>query len=133
MAILAVGTMVLPSIAAAEILASDGVGISASVVNCRFMKPYDEAMLKSIVAENRYILVVEEATVVNGFGAYISSVIARMDPTVRVLAHGVPDAFVEQAPRSRQLANVGLDAAGIAARLRAMRQIDARGARLRAG
>jgi 1-deoxy-D-xylulose-5-phosphate synthase len=131
LAILAVGTMVLPSVDAADILAADG--ISATVVNCRFMKPYDEAALKEILAEHRYVLVVEEGTIVNGFGAYMSSVIASADPGVRVMAHGVPDVFIEQAPRARQLAEVGLDAQGIAARARVLRQIDARGARLRAG
>jgi 1-deoxy-D-xylulose-5-phosphate synthase len=131
LAILAVGTMVIPALAAAEILA--GEGISATVVNCRFMKPYDEAMLEEILAENRYLLVVEEGTVVNGFGAYMSSVVGRIDPAVRVMAHGVPDAFIEQAPRARQLAGVGLDAAGIAARARVLRLADAHGARLRAG
>jgi 1-deoxy-D-xylulose-5-phosphate synthase len=131
LAILAVGTMVLPSVAAAEILAADG--ISATVINCRFMKPYDEAMLSDVVAEHRHVLVVEEGTVVNGFGARMSSVIARLDPKVHVMAHGVPDAFIEQAPRARQLAEVGLDAMGIAARARMLRQTDGRGARLRAG
>ena len=131
LAILAVGTMVIPSIAAAEILATDGT--SATVVNCRFMKPYDEAMLSEIVAEHRHVLVVEEGTVVNGFGAHMSSVIAQLDPKVHVMAHGVPDVFIEQAPRVRQLAEVGLDALGIAARARMLRQTDGRGARLRAG
>lgn len=130
LAILAVGTMVLPAVAAAEILAAEGV--SASVVNCRFMKPYDAAMLKDILAEHKYLLVVEEGTVVNGFGAYMSTVIARMDPGVRVMAHGVRDEFIEQAPRARQLADAGLDAAGIAAQARVLRQTDTRGARLRA-
>jgi 1-deoxy-D-xylulose-5-phosphate synthase len=131
LAILAVGTMVLPSVAAAEMLATDG--INATVVNCRFMKPYDDAMLREVLAANRYVLVVEEGTVVNGFGSYMSSVIAAIDPAVRVMAHGVPDRFIEQAPRARQLADVGLDAPGIAARARQLRQTDARGARLRAG
>jgi 1-deoxy-D-xylulose-5-phosphate synthase len=63
----------------------------------------------------------------------MSSVIAAIDPAVHVIAHGVPDTFIEQAPRARQLASVGLDAAGIAARARVLRQTDARGARLRAG
>jgi 1-deoxy-D-xylulose-5-phosphate synthase len=131
LAILAVGTMVLPAVAAAEMLAADG--ISATVVNCRFMKPYDDAMLRSVLAENKYVLVVEEGTVVNGFGSHMSSVIAAIDPAVRVLAHGVPDRFIEQAPRARQLADIGLDAPGIAARARVLRQADARGPRLRAG
>ena len=130
-AILAAGTMVLPSLAAAEKLAEDG--ISATVVNCRFMKPHDEEMLKSVIADNRYLLVVEEGTVVNGFGAHMAAVVSQLDGSVRVIAHGVPDAFVEQAPRARQLAGVGLDAAGIAARVKQIRHGDARGARLRAG
>jgi 1-deoxy-D-xylulose-5-phosphate synthase len=130
-AILATGTMVLPSIAAAEKLAEEG--INATVVNCRFMKPHDEEMLKSVVADNRHILVVEEGTVVNGFGAHIAAVVSQMDSVVRVIAHGVPDKFVEQAPRAKQLASVGLDAAGIAARVKQIRHGDARGARLRAG
>jgi 1-deoxy-D-xylulose-5-phosphate synthase len=130
-AILAVGTMVLPSIAAADILAAEG--INATVVNCRFMKPYDSAMLAEVLANHRYVLVVEEGTVVNGFGAYMTRVGASIDPSVTVMAHGVPDEFIEQAPRAIQLASVGLDAAGIAARARVLRQTDARGARLRAG
>jgi 1-deoxy-D-xylulose-5-phosphate synthase len=131
LAILAVGTMVLPAVAAAEMLAAEG--ISPTVVNCRFMKPHDDAMLRSVLAENKYVLVVEEGTVVNGFGSHMSSVITAIDPAVRVMAQGVPDRFIEQAPRARQLADIGLDAAGIAARARVLRQADARGPRLRAG
>ena len=130
-AILATGTMVLPSLAAAEKLAEDG--INATVVNCRFLKPHDEETLKAVIADNRYILVVEEGTVVNGFGAHMAAVVSQLDGSVRVIAHGVPDAFIEQAPRARQLAGVGLDAAGIAARVKQIRHGDARGARLRAG
>src|SRR5687768_8451361 len=113
-AILAVGTMVMPALAAAEKLAEEG--ISVTVVNCRFLKPHDEDTLSATVAENRRLLVVEEGTVVNGFGAHMAAVVATMDGGVQVVAHGVPDAFVEQAPRARQLQSVGLDAAGIAAR-----------------
>jgi 1-deoxy-D-xylulose-5-phosphate synthase len=130
-AILATGTMVLPSMAAADMLADEG--ISATVVNCRFIKPHDADMLASIIAENKHLLVVEEGTVVNGFGAHMSSVVGKLDSTVNVIAHGVPDEFIEQAPRATQLASVGLDAAGIAARVRDMRKSDSRGARLRAG
>lgn len=130
-AILAVGTMVLPSVAAAEMLANEG--ISATVVNCRFIKPHDAATLAAIVAEHRSILVVEEGTVVNGFGAHMAAVISDMSPAVKVVAHGVPDAFIEQASRAKQLASCGLDAEGIAERVRRIRQADTPGARLRAG
>jgi 1-deoxy-D-xylulose-5-phosphate synthase len=113
-AILAVGTMVLTSLQAADILAESGV--SVSVVNCRYLKPHDEKILAEIVGEHQNILVVEEGTVVNGFGAHMAAVIAEMDSSVRVVAHGIPDEFIDQAPRVKQLASVGLDARGIAQR-----------------
>jgi 1-deoxy-D-xylulose-5-phosphate synthase len=119
-AILAVGTMVLPSLAAADVLAAEGLHIT--VVNCRFLKPHDDLALSAIIAEHHQLLVVEEGTVVNGFGAYMSTVVARMDPAVRVTAHGIPDRFIEQAPRARQLSLVGLDAKGIADRVRALHE-----------
>jgi 1-deoxy-D-xylulose-5-phosphate synthase len=113
-AILAVGTMVLPSVAAAEILNESGA--SVTVVNCRYLKPHDERVLSEIIRDHRNVLVVEEGTVVNGFGAHMSAVIGELDPSVKVVAHGVPDDFVDQAPRARQLAAIGLDARGIAQR-----------------
>jgi 1-deoxy-D-xylulose-5-phosphate synthase len=113
-AILAVGTMVLPSVDAADILNESGA--SVTVVNCRYLKPYDGSTLAEIVRDHRNILVVEEGTVVNGFGSYIAAIIAEMDSAVRVVTHGVPDGFVDQAPRARQLGRLGLDARGIAQR-----------------
>ncbi len=117
-AILAVGTMVGQSLAAAEMLADEG--LSVTVVNCRFLKPHDELTLNALLADHRQILVVEEGTVVNGFGAYMATVIGKLDPAVRVSAHGVADTFIEQASRARQLQLTGLDSAGIADRVRAL-------------
>ncbi|MEP6691252.1 MAG: 1-deoxy-D-xylulose-5-phosphate synthase [Gemmatimonadaceae bacterium] len=122
-AILAVGTMVLPALAAAETLAAEGLDVT--VVNCRFLKPYDELTLAALVAEHRQLLVVEEGTVVNGFGAHMSAVIERLEPAMRVAIAGVPDRFIEQAPRKRQLEITGLDAAGIARRVRALHESEA--------
>jgi 1-deoxy-D-xylulose-5-phosphate synthase len=122
-AVLAVGTTVLPALSAATALAAEGLNIT--VVNCRYLKPHDELTLAAILADHRQLLVVEEGTVINGFGAYMSAVIASIDPGVRVATHGVPDRFIEQAPRARQLALVGLDAAGIADRVRALHETEA--------
>ena len=122
-AVLAVGTMVGQSLAAAESLAAEGLNVT--VVNCRYLKPYDELTLAAIVSDHRSVLVVEEGTVVNGFGAFMSTVIGAMDPGVRVAVHGVPDRFIYQASRARQLAITGLDAAGIAQRVRALHESEA--------
>ena len=122
-AILAVGTMVNQSLAAAELLARDG--ITVTVVNCRFLKPYDEVTLAAVLADHKRVLVVEEGTVVNGFGAFMSSVIERHDETVRVHAHGVPDRIIYSASRARQLELCGLSAEGIAHRVRALQDSEA--------
>jgi 1-deoxy-D-xylulose-5-phosphate synthase len=122
-AILAVGTMVNTSLAAAETLAAEGLDVT--VVNCRYLKPYDEVTLAAILAHHRQVLVVEEGTVVNGFGAYMATVIERYDPGVRVHTHGVPDRIVYAAARTKQLAALGLDTAGIAERVRALHESEA--------
>ncbi|MGZ8377837.1 MAG: 1-deoxy-D-xylulose-5-phosphate synthase [Gemmatirosa sp.] len=122
-AILAVGTMVKTSLEAAQTLAAEGLDVT--VVNCRYLKPYDELTLTALLAHHRTLLVVEEGTVVNGFGAYMASVVERREPSVRVYAHGVPDRIVYAASRATQLASCGLDAAGIAERVRALHETEA--------
>jgi 1-deoxy-D-xylulose-5-phosphate synthase len=119
-AILAVGTMVAPALAAATTLAADG--IDATVVSCRYLKPYDRAMLEEIVRGHAAVLTVEEGAVVNGFGAFMGREIPGLagDRAVRVETLGIPDRFVEHGGREELLRELGLDAAGIAARVRAL-------------
>ncbi len=116
-AILAVGVMCQPAMDAAEMLASEGLDVS--VVNCRFMKPLDRDMLRTIVADHRFLVTVEDGTAVNGFGACISTVVHETAPGVRVKVMGAPDRTFEHAPRSSQLASAGLTAEGIAESVRA--------------
>jgi 1-deoxy-D-xylulose-5-phosphate synthase len=122
-AILAVGTMVNTALEAAERLAADGLDIT--VVNCRYLKPYDEVTLNAILASHSQVLTLEEGTVVNGFGAFMSATIGRLAPAVRVSVHGVPDRIVYAASRARQLAQCGLDVAGVVDRVRALHESEA--------
>jgi 1-deoxy-D-xylulose-5-phosphate synthase len=117
-AILAVGTTVYPALAAAEQLKAEGV--DCEVVNCRFLKPLDGAMLDSLAQRHRVLVTVEEGTVVNGFGAHLAETLQTTRPEVRVVALGVPDRLVEQAPRAEQLEAFGLTADGIARRIAAL-------------
>lgn len=119
-AILAVGTMVRPALAAADLLAAEGV--DCAVVNCRFLKPMDEGMLAALVQRHRVLVTVEEGTVVNGFGAYLAETLQTTNPEVRVVALGVPDRLIEQAPRAEQLDTFGLTPDGIARRIVALRR-----------
>ncbi len=122
-AILAVGTMVGPSLEAADSLSNEGLRVT--VVNARFLKPYDEATLQVLLAEHKSLLVVEEGCVVNGFGAFMAGVVQRIDPSVRVMTHGVPDRIVYAASRTKQLTQCGLTPAGIADRVRALHDAEA--------
>ena len=117
-AILAVGVMCQPAVAAADQLQADGFDVT--VVNCRFLKPMDLVMLESLVRDHRMLVTIEDGTVVNGFGAALCAVVERLAPEVRVAVMGVPDQTWEHASRGDQLAGVGLDPAGIAARVRAL-------------
>jgi 1-deoxy-D-xylulose-5-phosphate synthase len=117
-AILAVGTMVLPALEAAGLLATEG--IDCAVVNCRFLKPMDSALLESLAQRHRIVVTVEEGTIINGFGAYLSETLQTTHPEVRVVALGVPDRLIEQASRADQLESLGLSAAGIARRIAAL-------------
>ena len=122
-AILAVGTMVRQALAAAETLAAEGLDVT--VVNCRFLKPYDQLTLTMLLGDHERILTVEEGTVVNGFGAFMAREIDRLDPAARVDTLGVPDRIMYAAARKRQLQLCGLDPEGIAARVRALHESEA--------
>jgi len=118
--ILAVGTMVEASLAAAETLADEG--IRCTVVNCRFLKPYDRDVFQEMVRSHPVVLTVEEGQISNGFGSFMAREVGALDldRIPRMAALGIPDEFVEHGARASLLAGIGLDAAGIARRVRAL-------------
>jgi 1-deoxy-D-xylulose-5-phosphate synthase len=117
-ALLAVGVMCRPAREAAELLAADGFDVT--VVNCRFLKPMDRAMLETLARDHKLFVTVEDGSVVNGFGATLAGIMQTTAPDVRVVPLGVPDRTYEHAPRAKQLEEVGLTAAGLAARIRVL-------------
>jgi len=117
-ALLAVGAMCQPALAAAEELAAEGFDVT--VVNCRFLKPVDRELLDALLRDHRLLVTVEDGTVTNGFGALIAGLVQTVAPETRVVPLGAPDRTYEHAPRAQQLAEVGLTGAGIAARVRAL-------------
>jgi 1-deoxy-D-xylulose-5-phosphate synthase len=116
--ILAVGTMVLTSLEAAESLAVEG--IRCTVVNCRFLKPYDRRVFEEMVRSHPVVLSAEEGQVTNGFGAFLARELdaLELERRPRMASAGMPDRFVQHGARKGLLAEIGLDAAGIAARVR---------------
>jgi 1-deoxy-D-xylulose-5-phosphate synthase len=113
--ILALGTMVAPSLAAAETLAAQGV--NATVVNARFVAPLDRAMITGLAHSTGRIVTVEENVTAGGFGGAVGEMLVEEGVTVPLCHIGVPNEFVLHGKRDELLAQVGLDAPGIAARV----------------
>lgn len=111
-AIIACGAMLEQALDAAAKLRQ--MDIEVAVINARFIKPLDEAMLEQVFRDCRFVVTIEEGAVMGGFGSAVMETVCRkgleMKPT-RLL--GIPDQFVEHGEREDLLANLGLDAEGI--------------------
>lgn len=117
-AIFACGSMVYPALTAAEQLRTEGV--QAAVLNARFIKPLDAETMLALGRQAGRVLTVEENSKSGGFGSACQTLFALEAVKVENLA--LPDKFVEQGKRAEILAKYGLDAAGIAAKVREMLQ-----------
>jgi 1-deoxy-D-xylulose-5-phosphate synthase len=111
-AILALGAMVLPAERAAELLAAEG--ISASVVNARFVKPLDEGLILELATRCGAIVTVEENVKAGGFGTAVLEFLTSQDVRVPTRILAVPDAVFEQASQGRLRELAGLTPAHIA-------------------
>lgn len=96
-----------------------GEALDATVANMRFVKPLDEELLMALARTHEVLVTLEEACVIGGAGAACVERIAMEGLPVRVLRLGLPDDFVAHGERTELLAMLGLDAAGIAASVRA--------------
>lgn len=117
-AIVAYGSMVHPSLKAAERLA--GEGIETTVVNARFVKPLDAGLLLALARTKRLIVTVEEAYLAGGFGSAVIELLEEngLQDKVRVVRMGVPDTIVTHGDAKLLLAKYGLDTDGIFTRVK---------------
>ena len=107
-AILAFGTMVAPSLGAAEKL-------NASVANMRFIKPLDVELVKQLAASHDALVTVEEGCIMGGAGSAVAEALAAAGIVKPLLQLGLPDRFIDHGDVVQLLAGCGLDADGIAA------------------
>jgi 1-deoxy-D-xylulose-5-phosphate synthase len=105
-AILAFGAVLREALQAAEIL-------DASVADMRFVKPLDEALILRLAAAHELLVTVEDNVRLGGAGSGVNELLASHRHGAAVLNLGLPDRFVEHASRAEQLAECGLDSAGI--------------------
>lgn len=116
-AIMAYGSMVYTSVQAAEELEAQGYRVS--VYDARFAKPVDVDLVASLVERRVPVLTVEDHALAGGFGSAVLEALSELRlPTDGLHRAGMPMRWVYQNSRAKQLAEVGLDAAGIARRVR---------------
>lgn len=118
-AIISLGSTVYPSLEAARLLEEDGVGVE--VINARFAKPLDEQMIISVLERGLPILVVEDNSIIGGFGSAVLELVSSngySPAAVRRL--GIPDAFVEHDSPEALWEKMGINATGIASAVKSM-------------
>ena len=106
-AIIATGLEVGESLAAAEMLAADG--IDAKVINIHTIKPLDEELVIAAAKETGKVVTVEEHSVIGGLGSAVAEVLSEKAPT-KMLKIGVNDTFGESGPAVALIKKYGLDA-----------------------
>lgn len=115
--ILALGSMVYPCLEAAGRL--EAVGISATVINARFMKPLDADLISCLAAEKRFLVTAEEGTEAGGFGAHVAALLQDRRVPASILRIAVPDRIVPHGATTLLHAKYGLDVDGIVNRIKA--------------
>ena len=111
--IIACGTTLQAALDAAETLAAEGV--NCRVVNARFVKPIDTEMIRSAIEDTGFVVTVEEAMLMGGFGSALLEAANEMGlDTRKVTRIGIPDEYVQHQSRPEVLEEMKLDAAGIA-------------------
>jgi len=122
----AYGQMVYPCLEAAEQLGSEGIEVA--VVNARFAKPVDVELVSRLLAEQPFLMTVEDHNLEGGFGSAVieHGVTAGADVT-KVVRLGIPDRFIEHGNREQLLADLGLDVPGIVRSVRSLTESHAHG------
>ncbi|MBW2558202.1 MAG: 1-deoxy-D-xylulose-5-phosphate synthase [Deltaproteobacteria bacterium] len=112
-AVIAIGSTVYPSLEAAQRLAEENIQVT--VVNSRFVKPLDKALLCGIASSFRKIITVEENVLMGGFGSAVLELFEEAGISgVAVKRIGIGDEFVEHATQAQLRKKHGIDAEGIA-------------------
>lgn len=105
-AILAFGSMLKPSLEAAEEL-------NATVANMRFVKPLDDELILSLAANHDLLVTIEENTIMGGAGSAVLESLESKGIMVSVLQLGLPDTFIDQGDPIQMLVDCGRDKVGI--------------------
>jgi 1-deoxy-D-xylulose-5-phosphate synthase len=104
--IVAYGSMVAPAMATAALLREKGV--QAAVINARFLRPLDEALILPMAQRIGRVVTMEEGCLAGGFGAAIVETLVDHEVLVPVLRIGIPDVLVDHATPDQSKVSLGL-------------------------
>ena len=104
--IVAYGSMVAPAMETAALL--EAAGLSASVINARFVRPLDQALIHPLARRVSRVVTMEEGTLSGGFGAAVLESLNDHDINVPVLRIGIPDQLVDHATPQQSKEALGL-------------------------
>ena len=111
-ALLAFGSMV-------GLALSVGEALNATVVNMRFIKPLDEALVVELARSHDLLVTIDENAVMGGAGSAVSEVLAAQGIAAQVLHIGLPDCFLQHGAREDMLREAGLTSDQVEAKVRA--------------
>ncbi|MGN0355945.1 MAG: 1-deoxy-D-xylulose-5-phosphate synthase [Muricoprocola sp.] len=114
-ALVAVGSMVKVALEAREMLRNHG--LACSLVNARFVKPLDEEMLRTLQAEHKLIVTLEENVKAGGFGEQVLDYLNEIHSKVSFMNISIPDEFVEHGNVDLLRQEMGIDAASVVKRI----------------
>lgn len=113
--ILAVGTMASTAMKASEILKVD---LALGVVNVRFIKPFDKALVDTLIEKGTPIITLEDNALIGGFGAAISEYLHEKGAKNQLLSLGIGDEFVTHGSVKTLYKHIGLDSDSVAEKIR---------------
>ncbi len=90
-----------------------GEALGLSVINMRFVRPLDRALILELAKTHDGFVTMEDNVVAGGAGSGVAELLAEADVQIPILHLGLPDAFQHHASREDLLAEAGLDVAGI--------------------
>ncbi|MCP5230737.1 MAG: 1-deoxy-D-xylulose-5-phosphate synthase [Chromatiales bacterium] len=97
-----------------------GDELDATVVDMRFVKPLDEALIRELAGSHELLITVEENSLAGGAGSAVNEFLSAEGIRTPIGNLGLPDRFVDHGAHSALLADCGLDAAGIVARIKGL-------------
>ncbi|MBQ7246617.1 MAG: 1-deoxy-D-xylulose-5-phosphate synthase [Lachnospiraceae bacterium] len=110
-AIIAAGAMVREAADACERLTAEGYRVT--LVNARFLKPFDEELFRKLCNEHEFVFTAEEGAVEGGFGQRVAAWAKEQELPAQIRILALPDAYLEHGDQALLRRKAGLDADGI--------------------